>query len=144
MKGLVMNANADLGLLLLRLGVGGIMLAVHGWGQKLSRFSDVAYYFPDPLHVGQKVSLGLTVFAEVGCSFLIVIGLATRLATLPLMFTMGMVVLVVKSGSPFSDNEIAILFFIAFLTLFFTGAGRYSLDAQVARRWYRTFPALGE
>lgn len=144
MKGLVMNANADLGLLLLRLGVGGIMLAVHGWGQKLSRFRDVVYYFPDPLHVGQNVSLGLTVFAEVGCSFLIVIGLATRFATLPLMFTMGMVIFVVKSGAPFSDNEIAILFFIAFLTLFFTGAGRYSLDAQVARRWYRTFPALGE
>ena len=38
----------SIGLLVLRLGVGLMMLTAHGWG-KLAGFSDLADRFPDPL-----------------------------------------------------------------------------------------------
>ena len=78
--------HLDGALLFLRLFIGGMMLS-HGW-TKLATFSVLSATFPDPLGVGSTLSLLLILFAEVGCSCLLIFGLMTRLATLPLMFGM--------------------------------------------------------
>ena len=76
--------HLDGALLFLRLFIGGMMLS-HGWA-KLASFSTLSATFPDPLGVGSTLSLLLILFAEVGCSCLLIFGLMTRLAALPLMF----------------------------------------------------------
>lgn len=112
--------------LVLRLVIGGAMLT-HGVA-KLQAFEVLSTTFPDPLGVGSLVSLLMALSAEVGCSILIIIGFMTRLATLPAMFTMGMAFLVIHCNDPFAVKELALMYFMVYLTIFILGAGRYSLD----------------
>jgi len=121
------------GLLLLRLGAGGMMLAGHGWG-KLTSFSERAGDFPDPLGVGSALSMALAVFAECFCAALVVVGAATRLAALPLVVTMLVAAAVVHADDPWAKKEFALIYLVPFLTLAFTGAGPFSLDAVPWRR----------
>ena len=123
----------DAGLLLLRLGVGGLMLTQHGWGKLLS-YGDKAATWADPIGVGPELSLALAIFAEVVCAALIVIGLATRGAAVPLAITMFVAAFVVHWDDPFAKKEFALLFLIPCLTLIGTGAGRWSVDGWWARR----------
>ena len=123
----------SVGLLVLRLGVGGLMLFAHGWG-KLAGYGERAGSFPDPLGVGSEFSLLLVVFAEVFCALFIMLGLATRAAVVPLIINMLVITFVIHADDPFRQQEFALLFAIPFLTLLFTGAGRFSLDALFTGR----------
>ncbi|OFZ18201.1 MAG: hypothetical protein A2Z20_11785 [Bdellovibrionales bacterium RBG_16_40_8] len=120
--------NLDLGLLLLRISVGGIMFWQHGL-HKLLHFSDLILKFPDPLGVGVNISLGLVVFAEFVCSALVALGLFSRLALIPLITTMAVAAFVIHATDDFSKKELAILFLTIYGALFFTGPGRFSLQA---------------
>jgi putative oxidoreductase len=118
----------SLGLLALRIGTSASLLYAHGW-PKLTHFAERASKFSDPLHLGSPVSLGFAVFAEVLCSALVLIGLATRPALVVLTIFFGVIIFVVHGAQPFGDKEKAVLFAIPFLTLLITGPGRYSVDA---------------
>ncbi len=66
---------------------------VDGWGNwtaanEKARLAGVAK-FPDPLHIGSHLSLGLTAFAEVVCAALLIIGFCTRFAALALSIALG-------------------------------------------------------
>lgn len=115
-------------LLILRLAVAGFMLT-HGL-PKLMNVLDGNWEFGDPLGLGTRPSLVLTIFAEVGCSLLILLGLFTRFATLPLLFTMLVAIFVVHAADPLGKKELAILYALLFATLFFTGPGKYSIDGR--------------
>ena len=119
----------DLALLILRISVGGMMMT-HGWN-KLMKFQEKSVSWPDPLHVGSSISLGMTIFAELFCAGLLVVGLFSRLALLPLLFLMTMAVFVIHAGDPFGDKEHAILFLVPYAVLFLSGPGRYSLDRMM-------------
>jgi len=76
--------------------------------------------------------LALAVFAEVFCAAAVMVGIATRLAAIPLVVTMLVAAFVVHSddrgqrrSSPCSTCP--------FLTLVFTGPGKFSFDA--GSRW---------
>ena len=131
---------ASLGLLILRAGAGSMLLAFHGWG-KLLAFGEGAATFPDPLGIGSTASMACTIGAEVACTALVVVGLATRFAALPPAFAMGVAAFVVNAGDPWSDRELALLYLAPFVTLALTGAGRFSLDAQLAGGRRRSSPA---
>ena len=115
-------------LLVLRLAIGGMMLT-HGI-PKLQKVLAGNYQFGDPLGLGQEVSLILTVFAEVGCSVLILVGFLTRLATVPLLFTMVVALIFVHGSDPFSDKELPLLYALIYATIFFAGPGKYSVDGS--------------
>lgn len=123
-------ALTSIGLLVLRASFGLMMLFSHGLG-KLTGFAENSDKFPDPLGVGNSLSMGLAIFAEFGCSILIILGLATRFAAIPLIVTMAVAVLVIHADDPWNKKEFALLYLAPFLTLVFTGAGRYSLDAAI-------------
>ena len=120
--------NSDLGLLLLRVSAGGIMFWQHGLN-KFFHFSEFAIQFPDPLGLGVKTSLGLVVFAEFACSALLILGLFSRLALIPLITTMAVAGLVVMGAKPFSEKELAFLFLTIYGALLFTGPGRISIQS---------------
>ncbi|RAL25312.1 DoxX family protein [Lujinxingia litoralis] len=127
------NTFNDLGLLILRLWFGGAMLFAHGM-PKLQTFSEKANLFPDPLGLGSQLSLVLAIGAEVGCALLLMLGLATRLVSVPLVFTMAVAAFVVHGDDPFSKQEFALMYGFAYLGLFFTGPGRFSLDQLISRK----------
>lgn len=135
-----MNAREpylSLGLLVLRVGAGGSMILLHGWG-KLLNFGPRSATFYDPFGIGPAPSLALAVFAELFCSALIVTGLATRLAAIPLVITMWVAAFGRHAADPWSKKELAIVYSVAFLALVFTGPGVFSLD-RVLGPFYRRF-----
>ena len=120
-------------LLVLRVAVAGMMFT-HGI-PKLQKALAGNWKFGDPIGLGEELSLGLTIFAEVGCSALILLGLFTRLATLPLLFTMIVALILVHGDSPFGEKEVALLYALIYATLFFTGPGKYSIDSNRGQRY---------
>lgn len=128
----------NIGLLIFRLVLGAFMLS-HGW-QKLSNFETLKSVFPDPLGVGSPLSLSMIIFAEFGCSLLIILGLFARLATLPLMFGMLIAIFVIHGNDPFSVKELPLLYLSMYAALFFTGPGKYSSDKLAFIWWNGKFP----
>ena len=138
-----------IGLLVLRLGIGGYMLS-HGVG-KLRMLLDGAE-FADPIGIGNSASLLLVTGAEFGGAILVVLGLATRLGAASIVAAMAVAAFVVHADDPwsmetaakaffagesqsFASKESALLFLIPALALVFTGGGPISLDRWIASRW---------
>lgn len=121
----------DKGIAILRISLGATMLIAHGF-PKLMGFSNIAPYFPDPLHVGSAVSLGLAVFAEFFCALLLISGTAIRAACVPLIITMAVAFFLVHGADPFAKKELAFLYMTGFIALFVSGAGAYSLKLRLA------------
>ena len=124
------RSRPDAALLLLRLFVGFMMLLGHG-GEKLLGFSEKAPYFPDPLGFGPTLSLLLVIFAEFFCSLAVIFGFLTRLVVIPLIISTLVAAFLVHGGDPWSEQELAIVYFVCYLILFFAGAGRYSIDRKL-------------
>ena len=124
--------RVDIGLLILRLGFGGLMLVAHGW-PKLANFTNMSGSFADPIGVGSTMSLTLAVFAEFFCAIALMAGVMTRWVSIPLLFTMLIAAFVVHANDPFRVQEFPLLFAIAFLTLIFTGGGRFSVDSLIGK-----------
>ena len=61
---------------------------------------------------------------------LILIGLFTRFATLPLLITMLVAFFIVHGADPFGEKELPLLYALVFATLFFTGPDKYSIDGR--------------
>lgn len=121
------NSKVDIAALILRLGFGLAMLP-HGV-KKLDLFSDgfSAVKFADPLGIGPGATLILTLFAELLCSVLIVLGIRAKEATIPLMITMLMAIFIVHGGDPWAKKEMATLFLTGYLGIFFLGSGKYAI-----------------
>jgi len=119
-------------LLVLRVGAGSLMLVKHGF-DKLIHFANIAPRFADPFHIGSTTSLALVIFAEFFCSAFIIIGLFTRLASVPLVIAMSVALFSANKGDFFGKGEAAGLFLIVFVVLLFTGPGKVSLDRLVGK-----------
>ena len=120
----------DFGLLIVRVAIGLIMMLGHGSG-KLTGFADRADSFADPFGIGPMASLSLAVFAEFFCSIALIFGLFTRLAVIPLIITMLVAIFYVHINDPWNKIEFPLLFLVTYIMLFFTGAGRFSIDRKL-------------
>jgi putative oxidoreductase len=118
--------------LILRLGLGFLMLIPHGW-DKLQHFSEKSHNFLDPLHIGSSLSLLLVVFAEVICSCFLILGLFTRLACIPLILEMLVIIFLMHHGSILPDAEKEGLYLAGYLAVIFMGPGKVSLDKLIAK-----------
>lgn len=98
---------------------------------KLQKILAGNYQFADPIGLGPELSLILVTFAEVICAILIIVGLLTKLAAIPLIIDMAVAFFIVHQADPFGDKEITLIFLGMFLALLFTGPGRYSLDRGI-------------
>lgn len=123
----------DLGLLFLRVSIGLMMMIAHGW-PKLAGFTTYSTTFPEVMGMSGQVSLTLAVFAEFFCSFALIFGILTRLVSIPLLITMLTAVLVIHADDPWNKKEFALLYAIPYLTLIFTGGGKFSLDSILLKK----------
>ena len=119
-------------LLVLRVGVGALMLVQHGL-DKLMHFAQKAPRFSDPFGIGSTTSLSLVVFAEFFCAAFIILGLFTRLACIPLVIAMAIALFYRHDGQFFGEGESAGLYLVCFVALLFTGPGRISLDRFIGK-----------
>ncbi len=122
---MTLSTNYHLGLLVLRLGLGG-MLLTHGI-QKIEILSMDTIAFSDPIGLGSTVSLILTLFAEIVCALLVMIGFKTRWASIPIIIFFIVAAFVVHGADAFAVKEKALLYLVGFITLFLSGGGKYVL-----------------
>jgi putative oxidoreductase len=141
---------ASIGLLILRIGIGGYLIT-HGWGKLQMLLAGGADKFGDPIGLGSTLSLALVTTSEFLCALLVILGLWTRLAAVPVVISMSVAAFVVHAKDPWSmetaanaffsgasktwfSKEPALLFLFPFLSLVFTGGGRLSLDGLIGMR----------
>lgn len=118
-------------MLVLRLGA-GILMMMHGY-DKLVHFGEKQHSFMNFLGLGSSISLALVVFAEFFCSLFILLGLFTRLAVIPLIITVCVIIFKVNHGDIFIDNENAPLYLISYLVLLLVGPGKISVDSMIGK-----------
>jgi putative oxidoreductase len=128
---------ADLGLLFLRIGIGGMLLGLHGWARLVKAFGYLFLGQPWTF-VGLVQRMGFpmpTVFAVASAlaeslgAILLIAGWGTRWAALVVGFNLA-----AAAGLELSKHsatvELPAVYLIAILTIGIAGAGRYSLDAR--------------
>lgn len=121
--------SPDVAVCLLRIGA-SLLIMTHGF-PKLMRILDGDFSFGDPIGIGEAPSLVLVAFAEFFCAVFVLVGLGTRLALVPLIITMAVAAFIAHAGDPFGRKELSLFFLLSFIVLFFTGAGKYSLDNKL-------------
>ncbi len=123
--------NADLGKLLLRLPVGGLML-FHGIAKLIHGFEPIKGMLANnglPQFIWLGVPLG-----EVVAPICILLGIFTRISSLLIAFTMVMTIYLVHKMETFSltemgslAGELNLFYLLTALALFFLGSGKFSL-----------------
>jgi putative oxidoreductase len=138
------------GLLVLRVGFGLMMFIGHGWS-KIAAFEMKKDVWPVPgvwpfSMMSPPVSMMATIFAEVGCAALLVLGLATRPAAFVLGFTMLIGAFQIHALDPFfmplepgPSKEPALLYLIPCLALIISGGGGYSVDRMLYKEKKKRF-----
>lgn len=125
--------SRDVGLLVLRLGLGLAMALAHGLGKLppsdgfVLRTAEMG--FPAPL-----LFAWLAALAEFAGGLLVALGLATRPAALLVVSTMAVAFAVSHAGDPFGDRELSFVYGVGFAAIALLGAGRYSVDTALDRR----------
>ena len=122
--------NIDIVLLVIRIVISFLMLT-HGIPKLIMLINGGTIEFPNVLGMGPELSLILAVFAEVFCSMLVLVGLGTRLAVIPLIITMLVASLIIHSSDPFSVKELSLHYLLIYGLLLFSGSGRFSIDGLV-------------
>lgn len=126
------SESVDIAIFLARVGIALLMLT-HGIS-KTALFSETPVQFMDFMGLGAELTLALAIFAEIGCSILILLGLGTRIAVIPLIVTMLVAVLIVHANDPFIKQEMGVHYLLIYIMLLITGSGKYSLDRLITAK----------
>jgi putative oxidoreductase len=127
---------AENGTFLLRISVSLLMLT-HGIPKALE-YGTLVQTFPDPLNVGTEMSAQLILFAEVGCSVLLLLGLLGRFASATLFIAMMVAALVHHFDDLWATKELPLLYASVYACLTFTGPGSTSIDGWLTRKVLET------
>ena len=123
-----MTSTYHIGLFLLRFTFSAMML-FHGI-PKLLNLIQGTLMKSDPIGIGVLATTVLVVIAEAICPMLIIIGYKTRLASIPVIITMGVAAFIVHGADPIGVKEKALLFLFAFVAIALLGAGKHSVDRK--------------
>ncbi len=124
------TTSFNVAMLLLRVSFGFILMLKHGF-DKVRTFDTLQHTFYSFMGMGPKASLILALFAEIFCSILVVMGLFTRLACVPLIIMFLVIIFGHDAGKDLMDSELAITYFTAFLAILLCGPGKISVDGMI-------------
>ena len=126
------NAGAfNTALFILRLGF-GILLVHHGY-QKFSNFHQTEGFMIDLFGLGKATTTSLVIFAELFCGILVIIGLFTRLACVPIIILFFVIIFKVTNADYFGKSEMPELYLVSFLAILFAGPGKVSIDNLISK-----------
>ena len=126
------DADANLGLLLLRVFVGAAMMT-HGIPKMfggLDQFTGMVTKLNIP---APSIMAVLAAVSESLGALLLALGLATRPVAALLSVTMAVAAFIALSGRPFAGRELALFYLCVALLFLFKGAGKWSVDAVLRR-----------
>ncbi len=125
------DAAFNIGMFVLRVFL-GLVLISHGY-PKLVHFSTMRHKFMNFLSLGSTTSLVLIIFAEFFCGFLLIIGMFTRLAAIPVVIGMGVVFFMASNADLFGEGERGGVYMAASFLILLVGAGRISVDGMMKK-----------
>lgn len=128
------TTGVDLAALVMRLAAAGSLIGAHGLFKFQRVISGEEIQFLDPMGIGDVATFHVAMVIEFICAALVVLGLFTRAALIPLILMMTTIVLKVHGADPFGKQELPLLYLVIFFALFLLGPGRYSLDRLIKPR----------
>ncbi|WP_379969392.1 DoxX family protein [Epilithonimonas sp. UC225_85] len=128
------NSNLiDVLILIVRVFVGLSMLT-HGIPKLEILVENNHIQFMSFLGMGSIFTMVLVVFAEFLCSVLIILGLFTRIACIPLMITMLVACFVAHGSDPYEAKELSVLYFFLYFIILILGSGKFSIDNLMTKK----------
>lgn len=124
-------ASFNTGMLVVRVFLGVILMS-HGYS-KLIKFGTLKNSFMNFLNMGSTLSLSLIIFAELFCGFLLVIGMLTRLAAIPVLIGMAVVFFVASNSDLFGSGEKGGMYMAVAFMILLCGPGRISVDGMLRK-----------
>ena len=131
---LTKSFSKDTALLILRV-ITGTVLIHHGF-EKLANIENFADAFVRPLHLPFPIFLSyIAAFSEIGGSWLLILGLATRFGALAIVGTISVAIYhaLVTSGFNIFLLELLLLYFASATSIALTGPGDFSIDEVIIR-----------
>ena len=131
---LTKSFSKDAALLILRV-ITGTVLIHHGF-EKLANIENFADAFVRPLHLPFPIFLSyVAAFSEIGGSWLLILGLATRFGALAIVGTISVAIYhaLVTSGFNIFLLELLLLYFASATSIALTGPGDFSIDEVIIR-----------
>ncbi|MFM0626525.1 DoxX family protein [Paraburkholderia xenovorans] len=125
--------TADFGLLYLRVTASLLVLVVHGL-PKAMHYASQAAAIEDPFHLGRTVSITFAIFAEVICPPLMILGIATRLAALPILIVTVVALAFVHRDWSLAEGQFAWMLLILFGTIAIAGPGQIRFGGLAEQR----------
>lgn len=123
--------HVDLALLILRVWLGFALFIRHGL-EKITGAATMSAHFPDPLHIGRVPTFTVALLSDAICSILVMLGFATRWATLIIMINTAAAFILVHHFAFFGprNGELPWIYFGWALAIFVVGPGRFSFDGK--------------
>ena len=131
---LTKSFSKDTALLILRV-ITGTVLIHHGF-EKLANIENFADAFVRPLHIPFPIFFSyVAAFSEIGGSWLLILGLATRFGALAIVGTISVAIYhaLVTSGFNIFLLELLLLYFASATSIALTGPGDFSIDEVIIR-----------
>ena len=131
---LTKSFSKDTALLILRV-ITGTVLIHHGF-EKLANIENFADAFVRPLHLPFPIFLSyIAAFSEIGGSWLLILGLATRFGALAIVGTISVAIYhaLVTAGFNIFLLELLLLYFASATCIALTGPGDFSIDEVIIR-----------
>ncbi|MEK9131640.1 MAG: DoxX family protein [Patescibacteria group bacterium] len=124
--------NTDLGLFLVRLGI-GLVFIIHGW-MKLSDMTGTLSFFVDMLHVGAFWAY-LVAWVEFLGGLSMLLGVWTYWTGVILAINMVFAIVLVKVGKGFAGGyEFDLLLLLASLAIATVGPGKYTAESVLPKK----------
>ena len=105
---------------------------------KVKNLSGVAEWFGSMNYPLPMISASISMVTEVSGIVLLILGLGSRLISMPMMFIMVIATFTVhiSNGFPAGDNgfEIPLYYFLMLFALVVYGSGKYSVDYLISKR----------
>ncbi len=118
---------------LFRIAVCLEMIFVHGF-KKLGFGVEGTEKVPNPLHLPEVFNYAFAVAANIFFPFLVMVGLCTRLATLPTLAVTLTGYFVLHRNDTALVKDTPFIYSIIFLFILLTGPGKYSIDNYIHKK----------
>jgi putative oxidoreductase len=130
-KAVTAQWRVNVGLLFLRVAASTLVMVVHGL-PKVVHYTQQAATIEDPFHLGKTVSILFAILAEFVCPPLIMLGVCTRLACLPILAVVAIALVVVHREWTLAEGQFAWMLLILFGTIAITGPGELAPRFKVS------------
>ncbi|MDP5199081.1 DoxX family protein [Flavobacterium sp. DG2-3] len=124
----------NVALLFFRIAISAELIYAHGL-KKVGVGTAMAEVVPNPLGLSEAFNQAFATTANLVMPLFIILGLMTRLATLPILAVTLTGYFVLHFNDPILVKDVPLVYSLCFLLIGFTGAGKYSMDHYISRKF---------